>query len=204
MKRITVGRGNDCDVVILDETDNVSRHHMVITFNFFGKIKVSDTSSNGTFINGVRMLKGTSIPVTTDDRIRLGRSIELDWNLVRDPYKLVRIIVPSVLIALVIVCMGIAGWSWYKEKTKHPDMPVKEVISADIEVDDNWNQDSTAKVAPTVISIDVNNKNEKKVSSQKVNRKKKDAIRVNKSEENAIPSISTENSGSELDSVAVF
>lgn len=62
MKKITVGRGNDCDIVIPDERDNVSRHHMVISFNLLGKMTISDTSSNGTFINERRMLKGTSIP----------------------------------------------------------------------------------------------------------------------------------------------
>ena len=59
MKRITVGRGNDCDIVIDDNTDKVSRHHLVISVDFMGRMTVSDTSSNGTFLNGNTMLKGT-------------------------------------------------------------------------------------------------------------------------------------------------
>ena len=31
MKRITIGRSTDCDIVINDQTDNVSRRHAVIT-----------------------------------------------------------------------------------------------------------------------------------------------------------------------------
>ena len=31
-KRIIIGRGTDCDITIPDETDNVSRHHLVISF----------------------------------------------------------------------------------------------------------------------------------------------------------------------------
>ena len=60
MKRIIIGRGNDCDIVIPDDTDDVSRHHLVLSFNFLGKMTVSDTSSNGTYINNIRMLKGAS------------------------------------------------------------------------------------------------------------------------------------------------
>ena len=51
MKRIVIGRGIDCDIVIPDEKDNVSRHHLVISFGLFGKMTISDTSSNGTFVN---------------------------------------------------------------------------------------------------------------------------------------------------------
>lgn len=54
MKKIIVGRGLDCDIVIPDERDNVSRHHLVISFNLLGKMTISDTSSNGTFINEKR------------------------------------------------------------------------------------------------------------------------------------------------------
>ena len=89
-KRIIIGRGTDSDITIPDETDNVSRHHLVISFNIFGKMKISDTSSNGTFINDNRMLKGSSVPVTRNDKIRLGAQWELDWNLVIDPFCKIR------------------------------------------------------------------------------------------------------------------
>lgn len=105
MKKITVGRGNDCDIVIPDERDNVSRHHMVISFNLLGKMTISDTSSNGTFINERRMLKGTSIPVTRNDKIRLGDRWNFDWSLVKDPYVTMRktIIAAASLLVVVII-----------------------------------------------------------------------------------------------------
>lgn len=199
MKRITVGRGNDCDIVIVDETDNISRHHLVITFNFFGKMKVSDTSSNGTFINGTRMLKGTSIPVTKEDKIRLGRNIDLDWNIVKDPYRSIRIITICILSTLIIAALCICGWAWYKEKTNPTDNTKIEIISSDIETDDNWNKDSTAKVAPTITSIEV--KNKKSSSSQNANRKKKNVKKVSKQKETTY---TEKKNNSELDSIAVF
>lgn len=199
MKRITVGRGNDCDIVIIDETDNVSRHHLVITFNFFGKMKVSDTSSNGTFINGTRMLKGVSIPVTTKDKIRLGRNIELDWEIVKDPYQTNRIATITFLTVLIVALLGIWGYMWYKETHKATSDVGIEIIKTVQEDDDSWNKDSTAKVAPTITSIDV--KDKKKSTTEKSNRKKKNEkkVSIDKKKE-----IYIQKDDSELDSVAVF
>lgn len=42
MKRIIIGRGIDCDIVIPDEKDNVSRHHLVISFGLLGKMTISE------------------------------------------------------------------------------------------------------------------------------------------------------------------
>lgn len=170
MKRITVGRGNDCDVVIIDESDNVSRHHLVITFNFLGKMKVSDTSSNGTFINGTRMLKGASIPVTTADKIRLGSNMDLDWNLIKDPYRKIRTLTISILSLLIIAGVGAYFYILYKENTAPVNNSGIEIIRSGVEMDDNWNKDSTAKVAPTITSIDV--KDKKKIPPKNSNRKK--------------------------------
>ena len=86
MKRIIIGRGIDCDIVIPDEKDNVSRHHLVISFGLLGKMTISDTSSNGTFVNDRKLLKGASVPVTREDKVRLGSQWTLDWSLVKDPY----------------------------------------------------------------------------------------------------------------------
>lgn len=200
MKRITVGRSTDCDIVIIDETDNVSRHHLVITFDFFGKMKVSDTSSNGTLINGTRMLKGTSIPVTTKDKIRLGRNTDLDWNLVKDPYRPLRMGILYLLGVLIVAGVVLGGWGWYKDSKRAENTPGVEVISTGIEMDNNWNQDSTAKVAPTITSIDV--KDKKKSNSQPTDRKKKEIKKVSKPKEQ----VTTNNleKGSDLDSIAVF
>lgn len=206
MKRITVGRGNDCDIVIIDETDNISRHHLVITFNVLGGMKVSDTSSNGTFINGTRMLKGTSIPVTKEDKIRLGRNTELDWHLVKDPYSTMRMIYICIAALLVIATLVFFGWKYYKEKIDSIESPRIEMIRTGIETDDNWNKDSTAKVAPTITSIDVKGKksNSTKPSSkstfQESNRKKKEVRKVNIEKEKSL----SKEKGSELDSIAVL
>lgn len=166
MKRITVGRGIDCDIVIPDETDNVSRHHLVISFNFFGKMTLSDTSSNGTFINDNRMLKGASVPVTRNDRIRLGEAWNFDWTMVEDPYANIRKPVIGALIAIVVILLGWLAWSIYDDNKTKVKQDVE--LPASKEENDIWTKDSTDKYAPVEKSI----KTDKVHKKSKVRRKK--------------------------------
>ncbi len=207
MKRITIGRSNDCDVVIFDETDNVSRKHLVISFDFFGKMRVSDTSSNGTFINGVRMIKGASIPVTRNDKIRLGSSIDLDWSMVQDPYNRIRIISAISLIALVIAGLCICGLFWYKNSLSQAETPKIELLDTEPAIDNTWNKDSTNKVAPVATTINV--KGKKNSPSLPAGRKKKATGSVSKKKKTVDKtierkSITTEKDDIYLDSTVAF
>lgn len=155
-KRIIIGRGTDCDVTIPDESDNVSRHHLVISFNFFGKMKISDTSSNGTFINDNRMLKGSSVPVTRNDKIRLGAQWELDWNLVIDPFCKIRKVV---IACLVVVVLALVGWGIYCAVSPKADDSAKIIIpkAETNATNGQWNGDSTKYVVPKEERISVGN-----------------------------------------------
>lgn len=151
-KRIIIGRGNDCDIVIPDNKDNVSRHHMVITIDFLGKMKISDTSSNGTFINGIRMLKGATLPVKRSDNIRLGAEWNFDWSTLQDPFATMRkvALVTSIVIVVAVAAFGV--WSIIedsKSKTEEFVIPLPE----NVKVDNSWNADSTKKWQPTEMSI---------------------------------------------------
>lgn len=173
MKRMIVGRGVDCDIVIPDEKDNVSRHHMVITFNLLGKMKVSDTSTNGTFINGNRMLKGASIPVTPADNIRLGDNWIFDWNLVKDPYKKTRVGILVGIILIILAGIGIGVWCWHLEQVKKAEREQMTLIKPADQTDDKtWNSDSTSNVAPTETSINVGNAKSTDSKATKSSKKK--------------------------------
>lgn len=181
MKRIIIGRANDSDIIIPDEHDNVSRHHAVITFDFFGRMTLSDTSSNGTLINGTKMLKGTSIPVTRKDKIQLGGAWIFDWNLVEDPYKSIRR--NSIILCVLLVATAICCISWYVyDSYKKSESPSLEIPKPSTNVNtDTWNKDSTNRVAPTETNINTSdspkqkgysakskNSNPKKVTNKKV------------------------------------
>lgn len=153
MKRIVIGRGNDCDIIIPDEHDNVSRHHAVISIDFFGRMTLSDTSSNGTFINGIRMLKGASIPVSREDEIQLGGAWIFDWSLVDDPYRKLRYVCITISAFVILLAIGLATWSVFRPKTKTDVLQFAKPEAPDSSADAAWNSDSTKNVAPTEMSI---------------------------------------------------
>ena len=170
MKRIVIGRANDCDIVIPDEHDNVSRHHAVISFDFLGRMTLSDTSSNGTLINGTRMLKGASVPVTRNDKIQLGGAWMFDWNLVEDPYRKVRYITYVVIALLVLLSIGIVSWSIYNSRHNDTSNSITVPKAPDATNEGDWNSDSTKSVAPTETSIStpqIQKKSEKKSNRSK-------------------------------------
>ena len=170
MKRIVIGRANDSDIVIPDEHDNVSRHHAVICFDFFGRMTLSDTSSNGTLINGTRMLKGASVPVTRNDKIQLGGAWMFDWSLVEDPYRKVRNITYFVIGLLVLLSICIVSWSIYNSRSNDIPNNITVPKAPDATIEGDWNSDSTNNVAPTETSIttpQIQKRSEKKNNESK-------------------------------------
>ncbi len=68
----TIGRSIDCDIALNDT--HISRVHLVVSRRW-NQIWIEDkNSSNGTFVNGTKIVQGTSVNVVTSDKIQLGRS----------------------------------------------------------------------------------------------------------------------------------
>ena len=102
MKEYLIGRGLDADIVIPDETDQVSRHHCYLRISFFGRMQLCDDSTNGTFINGETMEKGEWRNVSRKDKVSLAKVWELDWDEVPHPYRKPHILLAALLIAALI------------------------------------------------------------------------------------------------------
>ena len=170
MKRITIGRSTDCDIVINDQTDNVSRRHAVITFDLFGRMTISDTSSNGTFINDQRMLKGASLPVTREDKVRLGKAWILDWNTISDPTKGIRRFLIIAIAAILIAVAGICTYSLVGgDSTGKVDSEIKDKEEKN---DTTWNERDTQNNRPFEGSVDVSpNERSGKAGTGKKDRK---------------------------------
>ncbi len=101
MKKIFIGRGADNQVRIKDDSDKVSRRQAVIEVSFLGKMRIHDTSTNGTFVNGKPVEKPNGTPVKRGDKVDLAHVTNLDWSLVRDPYKGLKIAIGVFLIVLI-------------------------------------------------------------------------------------------------------
>ncbi|MDD7112917.1 MAG: FHA domain-containing protein [Lachnospiraceae bacterium] len=82
--KIRIGRSNDGNDLILNNT-KVSRHHCVITYDEFrGKYMVMDLSSNGVYYNhGIRLQKGINTPLDGGTVLYIGNE-ENAFELKRD------------------------------------------------------------------------------------------------------------------------
>ena len=87
MKKLIIGRNNACDIIIPDTSDLVSRKQAVLACYFWGKMMLYDTSNNGTYVNGEKLVSGKGIRVTRKDKVSFARIADLDWKEVKDPYR---------------------------------------------------------------------------------------------------------------------
>lgn len=124
MKRITIGRGRECDIRLEDSTDMVSRRQAVITVSPTGRMMIYDTSSNGTFVNGEKVEKPDGKVIKRGDQINFARVVDLDWSQVRDPYRTMKISLAVIFLAAVavatlfIVFADIIGQKETQEETR--------------------------------------------------------------------------------------
>ena len=126
MKKLTIGRNNACDIVVPDNTDLVSRKQAVLTYTFWGKMVLYDTSNNGTYINGKRLANGKGCQVTRKDNINFAHVCDFDWNTVKDPYRRVKAGLLLIPLAVVIVALAIMTWHGRNEETAPIVQPVAE------------------------------------------------------------------------------
>lgn len=83
MKSYSIGREETCNIIVNDPTQMVSRRHA--TLNVDGrKMTIVDSSSNGTYINGIRIQSGSPVPVTRKDVVSFAQVAELDWKCIPD------------------------------------------------------------------------------------------------------------------------
>lgn len=85
MRTIKIGRGSNNHVVVDDPNEQVSRLHAEVRLYRDGRITLVDRSSNGTWVNGLRLDKDKEYPISQRDRVVLAHIFQLDWNLVLDP-----------------------------------------------------------------------------------------------------------------------
>lgn len=180
MKEYLIGRGNDSDIVIPDESDQVSRHHVHLKIGFWGKMMMKDISNNGTFANDVPLKKSEWEKVSRKDHISLAKVWDLDWNTIPHPYRVTKIVL-SVLIILLLAGGGTAGylyrdqlskWMGLKKETKAETESISKEGSDLIKADStNTPKDSVSAPQPEKA-----NKPQKKTGKKKssVSKKKKE------------------------------
>lgn len=82
IKQYSIGRGDDCQIKIQDNSQKVSRNHATLKVLGNGKIFITDHSSNGTFVNGVKISQSVDYPVKRGDDISFAHVANLNWDLI--------------------------------------------------------------------------------------------------------------------------
>lgn len=107
MKTYSIGRDLNCDIVINDSTDVISRRHALLNVTSSGKMTIIDQSSNGTYVNGIRITQNVPVPVTRKDIISLAHVVKLDWNQIPKSDLWMKYTIEAVAAIVVIISIAV-------------------------------------------------------------------------------------------------
>lgn len=82
MKTFSIGRNSDNDIVIDDNSLLVSRYHATLRMYDDGSMTICDNSANGTYVNGVKVVKGVETAVRSGDEILFSKEVRFNWSWV--------------------------------------------------------------------------------------------------------------------------
>lgn len=108
MKSYSIGRDETSNIIVNDPTQLVSRRHAVLNVNG-RKMTIVDSSSNGTYINGIRISPGIPVPVTRKDVISFAQVAELDWKCI--PNESRRNV--GIIVATIAAILMVGGGTYY-------------------------------------------------------------------------------------------
>ena len=103
MKTYSIGRDLNCDIVINDSTDVISRRHALLNVTPSGKMTIIDQSINGTYVNGIRISQNVPVPVTRKDIVSLAHVAKLDWNQIPKSNQWIKYVIGAVIAVAVIL-----------------------------------------------------------------------------------------------------
>lgn len=83
----SIGRANECGIVILDPQNRVSRKHAVLKNEGSATYIKDEGSLNGTYVNGVKIPTGKYVQLKSSDKVTLSKDYVFDFNLYRTTFK---------------------------------------------------------------------------------------------------------------------
>jgi len=106
IKQILIGRGDECQVRIIDQSQKVSRNHATLKIYGNGKMYIIDHSSNGTWVNGVKISQNVEYPINRGDSVSFAHTSELNWGQI--PKMANKVVLYSLLVVIVLGLITIA------------------------------------------------------------------------------------------------
>ena len=107
MKTYTIGRDLGCDIVINDNTDVVSRRHAVLNVGSGGKMTITDLSSNGTYVNGIKIAPNVPFPVTRKDSVSFAHVANLDWDVIPKSRRWITWLIVGLVVAAIAAFLAV-------------------------------------------------------------------------------------------------
>lgn len=131
MKVYSIGRDTECDIVINDSSDVISRRHAVISVANNGKLTITDTSFNGTYVNGIRISPNVPVPVTRKDSVTFAHVAKLDWKLIPKPILMRWLLPGGVAVGIVVVASVVCAICFSGDRSSHAGKEEKSELVAD-------------------------------------------------------------------------
>ena len=191
MKAYSIGRESNCDIVVYDSTDVVSRRHAVLNVHPNGKMFIVDQSRNGTYVNGIRVTPNVPVPVTRKDIVSFAHVVKLDWSQV--PVSNLWMQIAAWIVGVILlVAIGVGAYHLFnkpvKPEPKHgetislQDSIKKSVMDSIAKADSlaKIKSDSIAKVKSDSIAKEAKKKADAKKKAEDKKKKEEDKKKAKK------------------------
>ena len=177
MKTYSIGRDLGCDIVINDRTDVVSRRHALINVFPSGKMTIVDQSSNGTYVNGIRVSPNVPVPVTRKDTVSFAHIEKLDWNMVPRSNDWIKYVLVAIAALILLNAVVMGTYFLLTKNKKCDDLPKIEAASPEKAVTDTASNTSVpeqTKDKERQDTVKEEKKSQENPSLDKKNKKKND------------------------------
>ena len=190
MKSLSIGRDQECDIILSDNSDLISRRHAVLNIYPSGKMTIIDYGKNGTYVNGVRITSEIPVPVTRKDIISFAHTRQLDWEKVPKLNTRMKYFL-FVLVAVVFATGAYFSIDYIKKTTDQPISNINVVAADSIKIESAKNdtlKSDTAKVDIKKIPVKTepkkpnDNKSDKKQKTKESEKQKDEKSKDSKVE----------------------
>lgn len=174
-----IGRDPECDICLYDTSNVTSRFHAVLKIGNDGKYYILDKSSNGTYINGIKISSGVEVPVSRTDVISFAKACDLDWGLIPNAQSGNKKLLLIVAIAVVVLA-AIGGVVYY---TLNSTLDEKKIESGVGDINNSSDNGSETPFWDKSSSSDESDENQDVIIESPNKKKKEEAARKKRAEQ---------------------
>ncbi len=179
MKIITIGRGDNNDIILHDDNDIISRQHATLRVYDSGKMEIISTGINGTFLNGHPIKPNVPHRVKREDVVSFAHIRQLDWALIPNPLRKYKLIGGALLAVAVIALIAYAISSMSNDNPVPPIPPTPSnpvVVSDEAQEKEKTENSESKDINKKEIEKMIEEFRRKEQNKQKKKEKRKDSI----------------------------